>query len=318
MPSSPESGPESAGKGGVAKDTEGVSSIPFGFSTLLGWGIGILVVVWMYALAAPFLANAITLHGWRLVLSLCMGLLPPAIGAATVGYAFWRLRHIPHAAQIREDAGDASFLWDTLKTQYLLHLPADMQAIDVYIQTNGLKDTAAKKLLVHLQGIEPVRWPNSQAKVEEFKQFQALQNSRAQEIIFQTAKYVGVKTAASPWKIVDMLAVLYHSSRMVWRLALLYNRQATPRAAFGLACRWFVNLYIAGEADRVAKEVGNAAQSFVAKEFGDSVPDWLHAVLGPLVKYAGKFAEGSLNAFLVWRLGQHAMKSFQFLVTDGK
>ena len=318
-PSSPGPSPEAAGKGDAAKDAGADSSIPFGFLPLLGWGIGILVAAWMYALAAPFLANAITLHGWRLALSLCMGLLPPAIGVAVVGYAFWRIRRVPRVGQIREsDYGDASSLWERLKTRCLPRLPADIPAIDAYVRENGMECTDAKKLLSHLQGIVPVRWPNSRAKVEEFKRFQALQNSRARDIILRCAKYVGVKTAASPWKIVDVLAVLYHSSRMIWRLSRLYNRQASPRAAFGLACRWFVNLYIAGEAGVVAKEAGIAARSFVSKEFGDSVPDWLPAVLGPLAKYAGKLAEGSLNAFLVWRLGHHAMDSFRFLVTDGE
>ena len=128
-----------------------------------------------------------------------------------------------------------------------------------------------------------------------------MQDERAKEIIGKTWKLVAIKTAASPWKIVDMIAVVYNSTVMITKLAKLYNRRTSSRAAFRLVCRWIINIYIAGE-------MGEVAQG--ATEWA-SASDLISATYKPLAGFVGKIAEGGANAFLVYRLGCRAMTYFR-------
>ena len=133
-----------------------------------------------------------------------------------------------------------------------------------------------------------------------------MQDERAREIICKTWKLVAIKTAASPWKIVDMLAVVYNSTVMITRLAKLYNRRIYGSAGFRLVCRWIVNIYIAGE-------MGDAARGAV--EWA-SANELISATYKPLAGFIGKIAEGGANAFLVYRLGNRAMEYLRPLVND--
>ena len=107
-------------------------------------------------------------------------------------------------------------------------------------------------------------------------------------------------------KIVDMAAVVYNSTVMITRLAKLYNRRASGRAAFRLACRWIVNIYIAGE-------LGDMAQD--ASEW---TADLVSGTLKPLAGVLGKAAEGGANGLLVRRLGLRAIAEFRPLINETK
>ena len=296
--------PPEAGNG----TADGERPASLGLLRLLGWGCGLLAVFWMFSLSAPFLANALALHGWRLAAALFLGGLPPAMAVAILGYALWRFRRIPAVAQVREaDFRDAKDLRAALQLRYLAGLPA----AETYAERNGFSDGEGRKnrtLLVacldRLQGIVPGHYADATGWLDDFRQFQSFQDARARGIINRTALLVGVKTAASPWAIVDMLAVLYHSTLMIAALARLYNRQTSPREAFRLACRWLVNLYIAGNLGDAAERTAEWA----------AASDLVSTAWGPLATVAGKMAEGGGNAFLVFRLGRRAMEAFRPLV----
>lgn len=279
-----------------------------GVLPLLGWACALLTVLWVAAVSAPFLAQALTLHGPRLAVALVLAALPALLAAALAGFVLWRIRSVPDIPQVREDAfPDPSALCDWLRGAYLATFPASAR----YADENGFVDSGDKKtrtLLVacldRLQGNTPGRYADSTGWLDDFKQFQAFQDARAADLVRRAARLVGVKTAASPWKIVDMLAVLFQSSLMIVRLGRLYNRRIGPRHAFRLACRWLVNLYVSGTAGDAARDVADWG---VASEL-------ISATWSPVAKIAGKLAEGSANAFLIWRLGTRAIAAFRPLV----
>lgn len=284
-------------------------NVSFGLLPFLGCACGLIAVLWMLSVSSPFLANALTLHGWRLWCSLAIALLPMMFACGLMVYALIRFRKLPSVEQFSESAFETApdELQNRLMSRYLTHF-SDLQK---YAVDNGFAETGNENddmpivdRLRRLKGELPAHCSGSDGWLYLFKEFQALQDERAKEIISRTWKLVAIKTAASPWKIVDMIAVIYNSTVMVTRLARLYNRRISGQAAFRLVCRWFVNIYIAGE-------MGDVTQGAV--EWA-SANDLISATYKPLAGFVGKIAEGGANAFLVYRLGRRAMIYFRPLV----
>lgn len=277
---------------------------------LLCGAVCLVACLWLYSAVSPFLANALTLHGWRLWMSIGFAALPLVTVVFPVSYCLVRLSRLPRVEQFSEKAySNKGQLRRDLAARYLGRFP-DM---DGYAAANGIDDDAHGEMrtrmdnsLKRLQGESDGFYSDSRGWLAEFKEFQALQDVRAQEIIGRTWKLVAMKTAASPWKIVDMIAVVYNSTVMVARLARLYNRRTSSRHAFRLVCRWFINIYIAGE-------MGDATQRAV--EWADK-NDLISSTLKPLARVVGKIAEGGANAFLVYRLGRRAMEYFRPLAVE--
>lgn len=274
-----------------------------GFLPFLGWAFCLIVVLWMIATSSPFLANALTLRGWRLCASLFLGLLPSMFVLGVMLYAVIRFRSIPRMEQFSEVSfiDNIDELKERLAIQYLRGF-SDPQRYAIengfVDKSNVTDDVPIVDCLKRLKGEIPSSCSGSDGWLYLFKEFQRMQDERAKEIIGKTWKLVAIKTAASPWKIVDMIAVFYNSTVMIARLAKLYNRRMSSQAAFRLACGWFINIYIAGGA-------GDAAQGAV--EWA-SANDLISATFKPLAGIVGKVAEGGANAFLVQRLGRRAME----------
>ena len=72
-----------------------------GVFSALGWSVAALVVLWLFAVSAPFLANALTQHGWRLWASLLIGCIPLAFVLGLLVYAALRFRKLPRVEQLR-------------------------------------------------------------------------------------------------------------------------------------------------------------------------------------------------------------------------
>lgn len=259
----------------------------------------------VYCASAPFIANALTLHGWRLWCSLALGILPVAFVPAILAVFCWRLRRLPGIEQVSESEFAApAELRRKLAESYLAALPD----AEEYADAGGFKDDGEKKtrtLLVQcirrLQGEIPGRYAASSGWIDDFRAFQEMQDARAGEIISRYAAWTGLKTAASPWKIVDMAVVFHHSTAMIAALARLYNRKISSSAAVRLAIHWTANIYLSGQLGDVAQEAASWASDFAS------------AALKPLAAILGKAAEGGTNAMLVARLGASAKKAFRAL-----
>lgn len=291
----------SAAPAGISFEGEAQERNSGGILPLIGWGVCTLVVLWMFSIASPFLANALTQHGWRLWASLFIGCVPMTFVLGLLVYAALRFRKLPRVEQFKA----ASFtnkaeLQRRLSAQYLDKFPVPEQ----YAIDNGFADDngnrTKEEVVTSLRRLKGGA-ADSRGWLVEFERFQRMQDERAKEIIGKTWKLVAIKTAASPWKVVDMIAVVYNSTVMITRLARLYNRRTSSQTAFRLACRWIVNIYIAGE-------MGDAAQGAV--EWA-SANDLISATYKPLAGLVGKVAEGGANAFLVYRLGCRAMAYFR-------
>lgn len=289
------------------QDDEGAQhKLSIGFLPFVGWACCLIAVLWIVTVSSPFLANALVLHGWRFWASLVFALLPSLFVFGVMLYALMRFRKIPHVEQFSESSfvDKLEELQDKLIVHYLGKI-ADPQryAIENGYVEEGISadDAPIVDSLKRLKGEIPSHCSGSDGWLYLFKDFQRMQDERAKEIIGKTWKLVAIKTAASPWKIVDMIAVVYNSTVMITRLAKLYNRRTSSQAAFRLVCRWIINIYIAGE-------MGEVAQG--ATEWA-SANDLISATYKPLAGFVGKIAEGGANAFLVYRLGSRAMVYFR-------
>ena len=279
--------------------------VSIGVLPFFGWTICAIILLWMISSASPFLSSALTLHGWRFWASLAIGLLPTAAVACIIFYAVVIFGRMPKVKQLDERMfPDKTELRRRLKRDYIAKFPE----FGRYARENGFASdgeaSAASEVVACLGRLAEKgagAYSDSRGWLADFRYLQKMQDARAEEIITRAWKLVAVKTAVSPWKVVDMAAVVYNSTIMVTRLARLYNRRASSRAAFRLVCRWLTNIYVAGE-------MGDASQGAV--EWA-SANDLITATYKPLAHVLGKVAEGGVNAFLVYRLGRRAVAAFR-------
>lgn len=276
---------------------------PGGLLTSAGVLLGAILAMWVFAVSSPFLANALTLHGWRFFLALILGCLPAAAALGAMAYAAARFRKIPRVEQLSASAfPNKAELQRRLASLYIGRFPDPER----YAADNGFADGEGDRTRAEVVAcLNRLRTSaaDSRGWLIEFDRLQSMQDRRADEIIRRTWQLVAIKTAASPWKIVDMIAVIYNSTVMVTRLARLYNRRTSRPAALRLVCRWFINIFIAGE-------MGDATQGAV--EWA-SANDLISSTYKPLAGFVGRIAEGGANAFLIYRLGCRAKLYFRAL-----
>ncbi len=134
----------------------------------------------------------------------------------------------------------------------------------------------------------------------------------AEGIAKRHALLTAIKTATSPWKIVDVLAVFYNGTRMVERIARLYGQRCNSSQAFRLVCQWGFNLYVAGELGDVMEKgaemtIEKAVELLQNTGAGIS---WLGTVLPMTGKIFAKAGEGAANYYLCYRLGKMAIDEF--------
>lgn len=272
--------------------------------SIVKWALALVVVLWLMTISSPFISNALTLEGWRFWSSLLLGLFPAFLVLCLMVYACSKFRRLPAVRQFDEsEFSNKTELQRRLTSCYLANFPE----FGRYASACGFADETGGPEVVEclrrLTGRVPSCYSDSRGWLADFRHFQELQDARAKEVVGKAWKLVAVKTAASPWRILDMIAVVYNSTNMVVRLARIYNRRVSGSAAFRLVCRWIVNIYIAGKA-------GDVAQGAV--EWGGA-NDLISSTYKPLAGLIGKLAEGGANAFLVYRLGCRAMESFRAL-----
>ena len=148
--------------------------------------------------------------------------------------------------------------------------------------------------------------------------------------ITAAANAAALKTALSPWPLVDMIAVLYNSIRMLTDLALIFNRRLNRIGIVRILGELLLTLLVTGGTQEAVSAVehfadthnltaadpqssGAAAHSLIDTAFGS---------LGPGVLSAARFAaprlaEGAAAWLLVQRLGHKAVSLFKPLVGEG-
>ena len=219
-------------------------------------------------------------------------------------------RRLPKITQLAEGAQGGLTLKRRLQKCYLAKLPP---SADYAVRCGFREPEPVRALLDSLRG-ETSLHSDEIGWLDEFRRFQSLQDARAQEIVSSCCKLVALKTAASPWRLLDMACVFYNSTRMVCELARVYNRRMSRGNAFRFVCRWCAAIYISGELGAVMEST--------AKAGGEYAADWLNEgdlmagvaqSMPMLAKLAGKAIEGGVNAYFAYRMGRRAIESFRVL-----
>lgn len=118
------------------------------------------------------------------------------------------------------------------------------------------------------------------------------------------AKRVGVKTAISPFPLVDALAVLYNAFLLVQDLAALYGRRLNRYETLFLLGLITFQVYVAGESQELT-EAGMSEVHGLVSGGVTNLTSRISAFVSP------KLAEGVLNAFVLYRLGRYAKRRFK-------
>ena len=140
--------------------------------------------------------------------------------------------------------------------------------------------------------------------LEDFGVFEKMQDEAAIRCVKERAIAVFVKTGVSPWKLVDCMAVLYHSLMMTTEMARIYRRRINSYHALRLVIDGLFSIAIASVAQDVLEKICEEIHSKV-------VTTGSKLVNGILGKMAPKVAEGTVNAALIWRLGRHMQLRFR-------
>jgi hypothetical protein len=140
-------------------------------------------------------------------------------------------------------------------------------------------------------------------------------SERSDEIIRDTAASIFIATAVSQSGRLDALLVLAAQSRMVWRIAHLYQQRPTVRDVAHLYANVAATAFIATELQDL--DLGEQVEPILASAvgaLGASVPGF--QVAGALL--ANCVLSGSANAFLTLRVGMIAKRHCGAVVLEPK
>lgn len=284
----------------------------FGLLKLMAYACGAIVAIWLLGSIGTVLHSvAVAASIPEMVLFSLIYLIEVSVVWYVIRYAKKTFADLPKITQIhrKEYTGALHTLATKLKSDYVQQFPE----LNRYAELSGFKQ--GDDALRMLSRLRDHKFADAVGFMDEYDRFQLEQDKQALAIIKHYAKIIGIKTAASPWKAVDIIAVFFNSTLMVSKIAKVYHRQVSRQQAFRLVIHWFVNLYISGELGQIAE---GAADSIA-----QGASDWLgeggiSAVLQPavplLAKFGGKIAEGGINAYLAYRLGSRVCEHFRELV----
>lgn len=166
-------------------------------------------------------------------------------------------------------------------------------------------DVVISNLIRDLKEMNPE--PDCDKWFKKFEELQENQRKIADAIILDTWKSVGIKTAACPWKAADALIVFVNTTLMVASLAEVYHRRMTKMAAFRYVVKWLGLLYVSGRLQDMSESCVDQA-GHLAEPLAN-----LFTTIPLLKQFVGKVAEGGVNAYMTYRLGNYAVNEFKAL-----
>lgn len=281
----------------------------YGLLKLVAYACGAIVAIWLLgSLGSVLHSVAIAASLPEKILFGLIFLIEVSIVLYVIHYAKKTFARLPEITQMHRHDCNGSLQTD-LRNKYIRQFPEQQQ----YVELSGFEPgDEALSLLARLRDHD---YADSVGFMNDYDRFQQKQDERALEIIKEYAKIIGIKTAASPWKAVDIIAVFFNSTLMVVKIAGVYHRQMSRPQAFRLVFRWFVNLYISGELEQITEDAADAIAQGTTAWLGEAgISTILQPVVPLLAKFGGKVAEGGVNAYLAYRLGCRACESFRELV----
>jgi uncharacterized membrane protein YcjF (UPF0283 family) len=175
---------------------------------------------------------------------------------------------------------------------------------------------AAKRMLNNQERLNSREW------VEDFREHvQAPMIKIAKYRINHYARLVAVKTAISPWPLVDIAAVCYNAIQMLNDLACIFGRRFSRPDSLRLMIRIFLNVYIAGETQEalttiqqaVGKRLGPAGAGGEDQVFNSIFGDAAQSLANLAKASAKKVGEGVVNGLLMRRLGNRAVDMLKYM-----
>ena len=280
------------------------------FLPYLAWAVTALFLIWLSCQLLSIFQMVAAYDGWRFYVALGVVMIPVLILIWVILRALLLFRRLPPITQLKEEEMDGLALKGRLQGQYLAKLPST----DDYVARCGFKEPERVRVLLDsLRGKESLH-SDETGWLDDFRHFQSLQEAQATEIVMGACKLIALKTAASPWRLVDMFCVFYNSTRMVCDLAVVYNRRMSRANAFRLVCRWCAAIYVSGELGSIMETTAKKGGECAAEMLGSGNLMPLVAQSMPvLAKVAGKAIEGGVNAYFAYRMGRRAIESFRVL-----
>jgi uncharacterized membrane protein YcjF (UPF0283 family) len=132
-----------------------------------------------------------------------------------------------------------------------------------------------------------------------------LLNQRAEKRVTECAKWVGVKTAISPYPIVDMGITCYWSLVLVRDLCQIYNVRPGKIGLLLLFIQVSATIFISGKMDKMEDHTISAFKSIAGSVLSN---DFLKNFVG---NAAGKAASGLVNYYLIRRIGRFLIAQLQ-------
>lgn len=246
----------------------------------------------------------------ELVLALALLVATVGVFAFIVIYAWSLFSGLPRIDSIKESdfVANTYKLMERIRGDYVSRLPQHGEF------AKRLRLSATGDLALSLKGLQSDEYADSKSFLVDFKEFQSLQDKQAAAVIKKYVLLIAVKTAASPWRIVDMVAVFFNSTLMICEIASVYNRRVSRAQALRLLINWMLNLYVSGELGRVMDGAADVLNDNLGDVLGS---DGLGALIQPFLplfsKFVGKAAEGGVNAYLAYRLGRRSVLAFRYL-----
>ena len=278
--------------------------------SFLAWTLAGLFFIWLYCQLLPMFRLVLEYDGWRFYAALALVLVPVVVLLALLLRAALVFRRLPPVRQMVEGKERGIDLKRKLQSRYLAKLPPSAE----YVSRCAFRDPdQVRTLLDGLRAKESLH-SDETGWLEDFRRFQSCQETRAREIVGKYCKLIALKTAASPWKLLDMACVFYNSTRMVCDIATLFNRRISRGSAFRLVCRWCAAIYVSGELGSIMESVSSAGGEKIADMLAES--DLLPGVaqsMPILSRIAGKTIEGGVNAYFAYRMGKRAIEYFRAL-----
>lgn len=311
---------------------------------VIAWFLGGALALWLYFQLAGLLKLVLECQGWRLWVAIGLFAIPFGALVYIVIKFLIVFGKLPAREQVKgnlqtSDIAESEALADSLKP-YLFELPEDY---DIVFERKNREEIKSRIMKLR----DDTYYSDANGWIKDFARFQKDQEDRALDIVKTYCKLVALKTAACPWKAIDMVIVFVNSTLMIEKIAKVYNRRVTKAGAVRLLCRWFMNIYISGElgaitenathhaSDKVAAWLtkdnsSNAAASGaeaatgqmadgVANNISDggsaeSLTGVFTASLPILSKFVGKAVEGAINAYFAYRMGRRAIDEFRCVI----
>jgi uncharacterized membrane protein YcjF (UPF0283 family) len=138
-----------------------------------------------------------------------------------------------------------------------------------------------------------------------FKNFQESLDKIAENRLDECAKWVGFKTAVSPYPVLDMLITAYWSFTLISDLCTIYNVRLGKFGMFLLLCQTAAIIFISGKVDQAEDCTTQAIEGLLGNFLNNKTVTWIAGNI------TAKTASGLINYYLIRRLGKFIISELQ-------